>query len=339
MTDFYHLSPLEQQAHLQEFARKSLSAWGLEGELSLIKARENTVYSVITTSGKRYALRVHRADYHSDASLRSEMNWIHKLEEAGVGVPSILPTKSGEYFAVVATGDVPEPRQVDLLGWVSGEQIGSVKEGLGSDPQAIGNSYRTIGRVAAQVHNQSSSWTLPEGFERHSWDIEGLVGEQPLWGRFWEMVALSKEQRELLITARDFIRQDLLEFGQTPQDFSLIHADFVPENILADGDKVQIIDFDDAGFGWHMFELATALYFIQQDEHYRIAKDALIEGYRELRELSDEKLEKLPLFMAARSLTYIGWVHTRQGTETAIELTPYLVELCVATLNDYLGSR
>ncbi len=85
--------------------------------------------------------------------------------------------------------------------------------------------------------------------------------------------------------------------------------------------EVKVIDFDDAGFGCHLFKLATALYFIQEESIYSVAKDALISGYRSKRDLSDAQLRMLPMFLAARSTTYLGWVHTRENTETAIEMT------------------
>ncbi len=71
--------------------------------------------------------------------------------------------------------------------------------------------------------------------------------------------------------------------------------------------------------------------------NYAIAKQALIEGYRQHRALSDEKWAQLPLFMVARSFTYLGWVHTRSETETAKELTPMLVEMCIDVINQYLA--
>jgi Ser/Thr protein kinase RdoA (MazF antagonist) len=99
---------------------------------------------------------------------------------------------------------------------------------------------------------------------------------------------------------------------------------------------VCVIDFDDAGFGWHLFELATSLYFIADEGVLRAARDALIRGYRSERALSDAALERLPLFLAARGTTYLGWVHTRQGTETAKEMTPFLIERACAAADEYL---
>lgn len=336
MTHFNRLPEQEQEQRLLELAYQALPQWRLSGELRLIKYRENAVYALRTDSGERYALRVHRDNYHSDASLRSELLWMQALQEAGIGVPATLPTAAGAPFALVATDRVGDARQVDLMPWVEGRQIGSVEEGLGDDPQAIRDIYLTLGRLAARMHNQACDWTLPEGFSRHAWDSDGLVGEQPFWGRFWELEALSPAQRTLVLTAREKVKTGLAAFGQAADDFSMIHADLLPENVMVDGDRVQIIDFDDAGFGWHLFELATALYFIQQDNYFSIAKDALIQGYREFRALPEEKLQQLPLFIAARSFTYLGWVHTRRGTAAATELTPFLVELCCAVLADYL---
>ena len=98
-----------------------------------------------------------------------------------------------------------------------------------------------------------------------------------------------------------------------------------------------MIDFDDAGFGWHLFELATSLYFITGDGIYPTARDALINGYRSQRQLSDGALEWLPLFLAVRGTTYLGWVHTRQGSVTAREMTPFLVERACTVADEYLA--
>ena len=106
---------------------------------------------------------------------------------------------------------------------------------------------------------------------------------------------------------------------------------------MVEGDQLRLIDFDDAGFGWHLFELVTSLYFIMDESYFEQANDALIEGYRVHRQLPDEQLELLPLFFLARGFTYIGWVHTRHETETAKELTPMLLKAACELAEDYLS--
>jgi len=324
-----------QKKQLLGVANAALEHWELNGRLSLIKYRENAVYRLDTVCGQRFALRVHRRDYHSNGALNSELTWAQSLRQAGLQVPLAVPTCAGAPFASITYGP-GTPWQVDLLEWVTGAQIGSCEEGLGDDSEAIANAYRTIGEIAARIHNHSEEWNRPASFQRHSWDLDGLVGEQPMWGRFWELECLTPEQRALILEARDRASSDLRNLGQGAGDYGLIHADLVPENVLSDGARIQVIDFDDAGFGWYLFELATALYFIQGDTHFALARDALIEGYRRQRSLGDDKLAWLPLFMVVRSFTYLGWVHTRQGTETAKDLTPTLVSMCCDTVKSYL---
>ena len=65
------------------------------------------------------------------------------------------------------------------------------------------------------------------------------------------------------------------------------------------------------GFGWHVHELAVALFNNQTSPHFGAMQAALIRGYRSRRELADEDLELLPLFLLMRNLMVIGWMEQR----------------------------
>ena len=105
---------------------------------------------------------------------------------------------------------------------------------------------------------------------------------------------------------------DLHRFADAGGDVGLIHADLVRENVLLAEDDVRLIDFDDAGFGWRMFEIATALHRNRDEPHYPLIEQSLVNGYRSVRVLPDAELERLPLFMLLRSLTYLGWIRARR---------------------------
>jgi Ser/Thr protein kinase RdoA (MazF antagonist) len=340
MSTFAELSPAEQSARLHRLALAAVERWPLEAvKIEPIKVRENAVYAVHTAGGRRVVLRVHRLGYHSDEALQSELTWMKALGASGVEVPQPIPSRDGRLFEHIDSAEVPGPRQVDVFEWIEGRQLGSVEHGLSTDPEWIARIYGIVGELAARMHNQSCTWQPPPGFQRHSWCDEGLAGDAPLWGRFWELEALTPTQRTLFRELRTRVGQELGAYGKTPDRFGLIHADLVPENILVEADRLRIIDFDDAGFGWHLFEIATSLYFIRRESFYEIAREALIAGYRRHRPLPDEHLRLLPLFLAARGTTYLGWVHTRKGEATAQELTPQLIELAVAAADDYLSGR
>jgi Ser/Thr protein kinase RdoA (MazF antagonist) len=337
MTHFTQLPAAAQAAHMAALARAALVHWDIAcADLTLLKYRENAVFRVTDPGGVRYALRVHRAGYHSDAALRSELQWMRALDAAGIEVPRVIPTREGQTFAVARIDAVPAARQVDLFAWVEGAPIGSVESSVDDAPAPA--TYHTLGALAARLHNQAVAWSVPEGFERHRWDAEGLAGEEPLWGRFWELGTLTPAQRDILLAARDRVFDDLQRYGQAPENrtrYSLIHADFLPENVLEGGGDVRLIDFDDAGFGWHLFDLATALFLQTGQSHYPATRDALIAGYRAYRELPESQVAQLPLFLVARAFTYLGWVHTRAETATALEMTPFIVDKAMALIDAY----
>ena len=174
VSEFYLLDDHGQTACMQSLAERALQRWNFKvQDLKLIKYRENAVFRATTDDGTRYAVRIHRADYHSDAELESELQWISALASHGIQVPAVVPCSDGAPFAVVSAGGVPEPRQIDVFEWVEGRQLGSAEVGL-VDTSSVRHTYRTIGTLAAQLHNQATAWPVPEGFTRHAWDVQGL---------------------------------------------------------------------------------------------------------------------------------------------------------------------
>jgi len=335
MTDYFDLKPDEQIVQLTAAAQDALSHWDLEGAtLDLIKHRENAVFEV-KIGAFRGAMRLHRFGYHSDSELLSELQWMRALSKAGVKTPNVVPCSNGHLFVSHEYAGLPVELQIDMFEWIDGKQLGSVEEGVANDKD-VGETYAAIGALAARVHNQSAEWQLPPGFTRHAWDADGLAGESPLWGKFWNLKSATEADKALLVRAKDRVYADLNSLSKSNSDYGLIHADFAPENVMVDKSGVRLIDFDDAGFGWHLFELATSLYFLKAEPFFNQALDGFIAGYRRHRELTDETLQLLPLFFLARGLTYVGWVHTRQETETARELTPMILAMACEQAEQYL---
>jgi Ser/Thr protein kinase RdoA (MazF antagonist) len=234
---------------------------------------------------------------------------------------------------------VPQPRRCDILDWVEGVPLGSIEEGVSGSAEAKARTYYTIGTMAARIHDFGAVWSPPEGFRLPSWDGETLVGDEPAWGRFWELDCLDEAQRAVVLRTRDRVRGQLDDFGRTDDRFGLIHGDFLPENILVADDRPYLIDFNDSGTSWYLFEFATSLFFLQTDPDFETICTALMEGYRSIRPQPVGYEEMMPTLLIARGLSYLGWPHSRPEIEEARELAPLLAGWVVELCEQYLAGR
>ena len=276
---------------------EALRLWGKEhAAYDLIAERENAVYRVTDSDGD-LALRLHRKGYRTDAELASELDWMAAVSRGGLSVPAPIPSLSGAVLHHV------DGVQIDALTWLSG--ITLAPDAL--DQTARPRVFHTLGRDMARFHEISDAWDPPPDFERAAWDRAGLLGEAPLWDRFWDNPHLSPDDRTLFANFRHSADAALAKL-ETDLDYGLIHADLVPANVLVDGASLHFIDFDDGGFGFRLFDVATALLKHMGAADYPALRDSLLAGYRSVRDLDAGALD---LFLALRAATYVGWNITR----------------------------
>lgn len=307
---------------LAQLARAALAEWDLEVcSLRLHSHSENAVFRVEAADGDAYALRVHRPGYHDLAALESELTWTEALAAAGLPAPAAVRTRDGRTYAKVALPNAAEVRHVGLVRWVGGT---SLAEDLGANakPTEIRAVYASLGQLIADLHLASIQWSPPPGFKRHAWDAQGLVGEQPIWGRFWEIEGASGAQRAALLAVRNQLLDILSALPKNPDAYGLIHADLNCDNVLRKGGCLSVIDFDDAGFGWFAFDLAVAAWYRMDAPNgtpqFEAAKAALFDGYRRRRPRCAQVLELVPLFLLVRTLMLLAWNESRPeagGTE------------------------
>ena len=81
----------------------------------------------------------------------------------------------------------------------------------------VSDLYKSLGKVISKFHQATMNWEVPKDFKRHSFDVDGFVGSEPFWGRFWEAKNASDEEREKLSLIRKNIENSLSKF---PRDIS-----------------------------------------------------------------------------------------------------------------------
>lgn len=288
-------------ATAQAMAEAALYSWGQAVEPPrLVKNRENIVFEAQLKDGRRVALRLHRPGYQGRNGIEAELRWCEALADQGFAVPRPVRALNG-----ALTGSVRN-RVTSCVEWLEGVPIGAGDAPLGPDAASVRAEAEALGRLIAQLHTACDA-APPEGFGRNAWDAEGFVGDHPLWGRFWEHPALSEGEAALLAEAR------ALAEALLPQatDFGPIHADCLRENVLRGEAGLVLIDFDDCGPGYRLYDLATALVQGWGDPLWGAQAEGLLDGYRSLRHLLPDQEALLPLFVALRAFASAGWIVTR----------------------------
>lgn len=283
-------------------AAEALAAWGAAAPPRLIKDRENAVYEVRLRSDLRAALRLHRPGYQSAEAIRSELVWTQGLADAGLPVPRPVVSAQGDFIQTLSTG-----RIASMVEWVGGQPLGEAWTPLPSTPATQADTFHRVGALLARLHAATDALTLPRGFTRPAWNEDGLLGEAPLWGRFWENPALTRLERATLQAARTEARARLAAIRPTA-DYGLIHADLMRENLLIDGPTIRLIDFDDSGFGFRLYDLGTLMLQNLDEPAYPYLLAAAAEGYASLRPLD---AAHIPMFVMLRCLASCGWAVPR----------------------------
>ena len=289
---------------LQALAAEAASHWG--GTITrLILDRENAVFEMQVPQG-RAALRLHRPGYQADAAIESELWWCAALSVAGVRVPAALPAEDG-FLVTLSSG-----RRASAIAWVEGEALGTVGKALDLPAGQILDLHCKLGGLLATLHRATDRLTLPPSFTRPNWDIPGLVGETPCWGRFWDHPLASPDQRTLLAQARLFLHERLTRYLAEGGNYGLIHADVLRENVLVSGDALSLIDFDDSGYGFRLYDLGTALLHCLIEPAYLEIRDAMMAGY------GTQDTEMVDVFTLARCCASVGWIIPKLSRDSPI---------------------
>jgi Ser/Thr protein kinase RdoA (MazF antagonist) len=313
-------------------ARQALESFDVAAAaLDLVHMAENVTFRVTAHDGTRYVLRLHRPGYHTLDELVSERVWIAALDQAGIAVPPPVKTRDGSDYVTVSIAATGERRHAGLTHWIEGELLADVLKR--SDDAAVrSRCFEQLGEIVATLHNQASTWRPPPSFRRHALDRDGLMGDTPFWGPFWDHAALTRSERGLLLSTRARVREALDRIDRDPATWSLIHADLHPGNVLVDGGRLAVIDFDDTGFGWHHYDIAVALIHQQGTPDAGPAEVAFLKGYRALRPFPEAEHARLPLFSLIRGMVQIGWYHQRPEIKPASfdALKAFVLDRCAA---------
>ena len=232
---------------------------------------------------QNYVLRFNHTDERNVDLIQVEVDYVCALADQGVRVARPVLSLSGKYVESVST-------ELGLFHAVAFEALpGEQLEIDDCKPER----FVQWGRALGQLHKATAQITVSG---RATWqDALKMVSET--------LPASEKAALNMV----DVVQEKLSELPQNKDNFGLIHFDFELDNLIWDGDQAGLIDFDDSIGCWFVADIAFALgdLFGERVDKVDLQNETylhFLRGYRRIRNISDEELTLIPLFLQVDNL-------------------------------------
>jgi Ser/Thr protein kinase RdoA (MazF antagonist) len=306
---------------LHALAQDALHLWDLPkgATASLLNVAENLTYLVTLPTGAKAVLRLHRKDYHSKRAILSELAWLDALRrDRVIEVPAFVAGHDGEAVQWHSSPDISEGRHFVLFGFIEGTAP--------NEKNDLTPGFKELGRIAAKCHDHALGWDRPTSFERLTWDADAVFGASATWGDWRAAPGVDPGIQSVLERLERSLISRLETFGKAEDRYNLIHADMRLANLLVSSDGKRLIDFDDCGFGWFMYDFAAAISFIEDDPRIPDLKSAWLEGYRSVRPLDPVQEAEIDTMIMLRRMALLAWIGSHMDAPEPQALAPGFAE-------------
>ncbi len=277
-------------------------------KVSYLTASENQIYLINDHhSSKRYVMRINsgRLAYHNAEQIHSEMMWLDALgADTDIIVPKVLAAKDGSWVQELSIPGKDKPSYAVVYSFL---------DGVEPPEEELLEGFEQLGTISAQMHSHAKRWSPPSGFTRPTWTSEAILNDQLTWGNWRDGVNIDAQALNVLQRVEVVIHGRLDDADVGSENYGLIHADLRLANLLIHGKTTAIIDFDDCGFGWYLFDLAGALSFLEDREDVTDLINSWIRGYQQVAEVPADAEVMIPTLIMLRRIQLIGWLGYQQA--------------------------
>ena len=266
---------------------------------SILRVYTNEVYLIQSEKGK-FILKVYAPDWREESHLRYELHLLAHLKRKDFAAAGVLLDQNGK-----ALHERYERR------WAMYEYAPGTKP---KQPWT-GSLFKDFGCATAKLHEALDDYESPH--VRFAWEVSYLLVEP------FETIQkfLNAEDVHYLQSMADKTKE-YIENHEVELDWGACHGDLTPDNIhIDDLGLITFYDFDSGGPGWRAAEFRD-IWWRQQQLHDG-SYEALIEGYKSARTMSQINFDSVPFFVPAYEIWGFamdwehGHVHNEPGGKDA----------------------
>jgi Ser/Thr protein kinase RdoA (MazF antagonist) len=277
----------------------ALSAYGIDAlEIASLRYYNNATYRIVARDGAQYVLRV-TSDHYNEKELRSEMQWLSAAQaEPEVRVPAPVAACDGRLVISATTPSLAGARWCTLFGWLEGAHV--------PEERMTTADFACLGAAASKLHRASARFVAPPDFERPRWDEKRWF--DPLVHHTYQRIlehlgrCFSQPAVDRFDALAQRCRYRMRELHSAPLGFGLVHADFHAGNYLFHDGSVSFIDFEDLGWGYFHYDIATALFGALERPDYPMLVGAFGTAYAGGLPLPESFADDVLLFQVVRAI-------------------------------------
>lgn len=285
--------PISKSFLCSEALGKALEeAYGLsQVRCQLMQATMRDVYHV-QSQHQSFVLFIYHANRRNAAEITAEWDFVDYLHSGGVVVAPAVRQSDG---SLLLTLDAPEGvRHAVLSTFVEGKHL------------RLRHSIEAVwcyGRAIAQIHALADAITHNLVRPRNEFDAIVAQSITAFETAYPDHVAAISDLHHAAI----IIQSGMNLLSRAKPYYGMVHGDVIRANaqVSCDG-HVTVLDFDLCGWGWRAYDVASYLQVIEGSPEQEAAGQAFLDGYQQVRHLTQEEVDSLPLFIASRHILSIG---------------------------------
>jgi len=262
----------------------------------------NDTYQVIC-EGSRYSLRIYRHDIYPRDEIDFEVDALNYLNNNGFSVAYPIARKSGGYVTEIMA---PEGvRYVLVTAFVDGSPL---------EFESLDDS-RKFGKSVASLHNISQGFKTQH--KKKDLDLRNFINDsvnsiEPFLSHRLEDLSILRRYSDDVNTAISLVDEGAMDIG-------FCHGDLHGFNAHLDGDVITHYDFEECGFGYRIYDLATFRWSFYFNDSGVDQWTAFLDGYQTIRKTAETDILLLDTFVLIRHIWLIAF-HMRNAEDFGYDL-------------------
>ena len=243
-----------------------------------------------------YVFRISLSGDRIEEEYLAETEFIRFLAKNGAAVADVIPSANGKFVERMVYDD--KEAFVSCFSYAAGMLI-SDNGYQYRDGAPLSEYFFNTGKVLGKIHQLSKEYVptyhRQDYFDKYNMDyITSLI---------------SDDYSDLKAAIDRWLRQ-FATLNKNSENYGLVHFDFSDGNYHVDmsNGNITVFDFDNCMYCWYMFDLANlwthgAGWFMSEKNMEKRKQgmqeyfDTILEGYRSETDITDEEIERLPLFI------------------------------------------